>query len=404
MQAVLMVAGKSTRTYPLTLTRPKPLLPILNKPLIEHSLDQLYGLFDEVILIVGYRQEMIRARLGDRYRNMRLIYQEQKEQLGTGHAVLQARPHLKGRFVAMNGDDPFAHEDLEKLLQYPYAALAMEVPDPSAYGVCLVDHENNLLNMVEKPKEFLGNLANIGCYVFEPEVFDELAKAPLSIRGEIEIMDGFLPIARRQPFKIIPITGFWLPTGFAWDLLKHQEFFMKTMTESTMAGTLEPGGTIHGAVQVGSGTVIKAGTYIEGPVVIGRDCVIGPNAYVRGCTAIGDNVRIGQAVEIKNSVIMAHTNICHLSYVGDSVVGEGCNLGAGTITANVRHDGATVRSMIKDKLVSSGRAKLGAIFSDAVHTGIHTSIYPGRKLWPEQTTQPGEIVKHDVVPADWVWQ
>jgi bifunctional UDP-N-acetylglucosamine pyrophosphorylase/glucosamine-1-phosphate N-acetyltransferase len=376
----------------------------MNKPLIEHSLDQLYGLFDEVILIVGYRQEMIRERLGDRYRNMRLIYQEQKEQLGTGHAVLQARPHIKGRFVAMNGDDLFAHEDLEKLLQHPYAALAMEVPDPSAYGVCMVDKDYNLLNMVEKPKEFLGNLANIGCYVFEPEVFDELAKAPLSIRGEIEIMDGFLPISKRQPFKIIPITGFWLPTGYAWDLLKHQEFLMKAMKESVVEGTVEAGVVMHGPVQVGAGTIIKSGTYIEGPVVIGRDCVIGPNAYVRGCSAIGDNVRVGQAVEIKNSVVMAHANICHLSYVGDSVVGEGCNLGAGTITANVRHDEKPVPSLIKDKLVASGRTKLGAIFSDNVHTGIHTSIYPGRKLWPGQTTLPGQVVQHDVVPADWLWQ
>ncbi|NLP09488.1 NTP transferase domain-containing protein, partial [bacterium] len=151
MQAVLMVAGKSTRTFPLTLTRPKPLLPIMNRPLIEHSLDQLYGLFDEVILIVGYRQDMIRRVLGDQYRGMRLIYQEQREQKGTGHAVLQAQPHIRGRFVAMNGDDLFAHEDLALLQHYSYAALAKVVPDPSLYGVCVVDEENNLLNMVEKP-------------------------------------------------------------------------------------------------------------------------------------------------------------------------------------------------------------------------------------------------------------
>jgi len=86
MQAVMMVAGKSTRTYPLTLTRPKPLLPVANRPLICHSLDQMAGVFDEVILIVGYRQEMIRTLLGDEYRGIRLVYQEQKQQLGTGHA------------------------------------------------------------------------------------------------------------------------------------------------------------------------------------------------------------------------------------------------------------------------------------------------------------------------------
>lgn len=404
MQAVLMVAGKSTRTYPLTLTRPKPLLPILNRSLLYHGLDQLYGLFDEVILIVGYRQEMIQAALGDSYRGMRLIYQEQKEQKGTGHAVLQARPHIKGRFVAMNGDDLFAHEDLLRLLQHPYAALAKDVPDPSLYGVCLVDADHNLLNMVEKPKEFLGTLANIGCYIFEPDIFDELERAPLSIRGEIEIIDGLLPIARRRPFKILPITGFWLPTGFAWDLLAHQEFFMQTMSETVIAGTVEPGATLHGPVQVGQGTVIKAGSYIEGPAIIGKDCTIGPNCYIRSCTSIGDHVHIGQGVEIKNSIIMAHAWLCHLSYVGDSVVGERSNLGAGTITANFRHDAGTVRSTIKGRLVDTGRQKLGAIISDDVHTGIHTSIYPGRKIWPALHTLPGSVVDKDVMPADWLWQ
>jgi UDP-N-acetylglucosamine diphosphorylase / glucose-1-phosphate thymidylyltransferase / UDP-N-acetylgalactosamine diphosphorylase / glucosamine-1-phosphate N-acetyltransferase / galactosamine-1-phosphate N-acetyltransferase len=403
MQAVLMVAGKSTRTYPLTLTRPKPLLPILNRPLIEHSLDQLYGLFDEVILIVGYRQEMIHEALGDSYRGMRLLYQEQREQKGTGHAVLQAQPHIKGRFVAMNGDDLFAHQDLARLLQYPYAALAKEVPDPSQYGVCMVDKDNHLLNMVEKPKEFLGNLANIGCYIFEPEIFSELEHAPLSIRGEIEIMDGFLPIARRQPFKILPITGFWLPTGYAWDLLAHQEFLMRDMTGSDIKGVVEPGATLHGPVQVGKNTVIKAGSYIEGPVIIGEGCTIGPNCYIRGCTAIGNQVRVGQGVEIKNSIIMSHSYICHLSYVGDSVVGKDCNLGAGTITANFRHDAGSIRSAIKGKLVDSGRKKFGAILSDGVHTGIHTSIYPGRKLWPATCTLPGARVDRDISPAEWTW-
>jgi len=403
MQAVLMVAGKSTRTYPLTLTRPKPLLPIMNRPLIEHSLDQLYGLFDEVILIVGYRQDMIRQALGDQYRGMHLIYQEQKEQKGTGHAVLQARPHIKGRFVAMNGDDLFAHEDLALLQHHSYAALAKVVPDPSLYGVCMVDEENNLLNMVEKPTQFLGNLANIGCYIFEPEIFAELEKAPLSVRGEIEIMDGFLPIARRQPFKILAIRGFWLPTGYAWDLLAHQEYFMRRMSGQTVAGTVEPGATLTGPVLIGKGTVVRAGSYIEGPVIIGQNCSIGPNCHIRECSSIGDNVRVGQGVEIKNSIVMSNSLLCHLAYVGDSVVGENCNLGAGTVTANSRHDGGPIRSAIKGKLMDTGRTKLGAIISDSVHTGVHTSIYPGRKLWPGGHTLPASVGDRDLQPGDWTW-
>ena len=397
MQAVLMVAGKSTRTYPLTLTRPKPLLPIMNRPLIEHSLDQLAGLFDEVILITGYRKEMIEEALGDEYKGMHIIYQEQKEQLGTGHAVLQAKPHIKGKFVAMNGDDLFARVDLEKLVKMEYGALVKRAENPEIYGVYQVDENNKVLNLVEKPQEYIGDLVNIGCYVLQPEFMDELEVTPLSSRGEIEITSTILTIAQRQDFHVLPIEGFWLPTGYAWDLLRHQEFFMPGIKDSLVLGKIEDGAVIKGHVHIGKHTIVRSGAYIEGPVIIGKNCDIGPNCYIRPFTSIGDNCRIGNAVEIKNSVVMPNSFICHLSYVGDSVVGEGCNLGAGTITANMRHDKGEVRSQIKDALVPTGRDRLGAIFSDGAQTGIHTSVLPGRKLWPNVTTKPGQVVDEDIV-------
>ncbi len=402
MQAVLMVAGKSTRTYPLTLTRPKPLLPIVNRPLIEHSLDQLVGLFDEIIFITGYRKEMIEARLGENYRGMKLIYQEQKEQLGTGHAVLQAKPYIRDKFVAMNGDDLFARVDLEKLIHYDYAALAKRVDNPELYGVFEIDDNNRVLNLVEKPKEYIGDLANIGCYVLQPDFFNELEKTPLSERGEIEITSAVYSVAQQRDVYALAIEGFWLPTGFAWDLLNHQEFLMQNMqTENN--GIVEDGVTIKGAVAIGADTLIKPGVTIEGPVAIGKNCTIGPNSYIRPYTSIGDNCHIGQSVELKGSVIMPGCHIQHLSYIGDSVVGEGCNLGAGTITANHRHDDAIIKSEIKGVLIDTKRKKLGAIFSDGVQTGIHTSVYPGRKLWPNIQTRPGTIVQRDVVSDDFEW-
>jgi UDP-N-acetylglucosamine diphosphorylase / glucose-1-phosphate thymidylyltransferase / UDP-N-acetylgalactosamine diphosphorylase / glucosamine-1-phosphate N-acetyltransferase / galactosamine-1-phosphate N-acetyltransferase len=403
MQAVLMVAGKSTRTYPLTLTRPKPLLPIMNRALIRHSLDQLTGLFDQVIFITGYKKEAIEEELGDNYRGMQLVYQEQREQKGTGHAVLQAKEHITGKFVAMNGDDLFARQDIENLIKYDYAALAKRVPDPSLYGVFHVDEKNRVHKLVEKPKEYLGDLANIGGYVLQPDFFAELENTPLSERGEIEITSAVDAVAQRQDVYAMPIEGFWLPTGFAWDLLKHQEFLMQELSDSDIQGLVEEGATLKGSVQVGKGTVIKSGAYIEGPAIIGENCVIGPNCHIRKYTSIGDNCTIGQAVEIKNSLVMNSCHIQHLSYIGDSVVGEGCNIGAGTITANRRHDKARVHSTIKEKLVDSERAKFGAIFSDGVETGVHTTIYPGRKIWPNMTTLPGEIIKRDKMPDGFEW-
>ena len=142
---------------------------------------------------------------------------------------------------------------------------------------------------------------------------------------------------------------------------------------------------------------MKSGTYFEGPVIIGNNCTVGPNCYIRGCTTIADNCKIGQGVEIKNSIIMENTNICHLSYVGDSVIGSDVNLGAGFITANLRHDGKNVQSKVKGKLFDTKLEKLGAIVGDGVKTGINTAVLPGRKIWPGTHTQISEVVKEDIM-------
>ena len=153
---------------------------------------------------------------------------------------------------------------------------------------------------------------------------------------------------------------------------------------------------LNGTVAIGKGTVIRPGVVIDGPVIIGEDCTIGPNAWIRSYTAIGNGCRAGQGTEIKASILMDGARVPHLSYVGDSVLGEDVNFGCGTITANFRHDEGNHSSMVKGELVDTGRRKLGAIVGDGVHTGINTSIYPGRKLWPGTSTLPGEVVIRDI--------
>lgn len=397
MQAVILVAGKSTRTYPLTLTRPKPLLPIGGKTVIEYLLEQLDGLVDEVILIVGYRKEMIENELGNRWNNLKITYCEQKEQKGTGHAVLMAEPYIQDRFIAMNGDDNYDRIDIEQLMKYKYAALVRYEEDPSRFGVYHVDEQNRVLNLIEKPKEFVGNLTNVGCYIFDRSIFDIISNTPLSERGEIEITSSVLSLAKKTDFYVHPIQGFWLANGYPWDLLLSQAFFMNQLTQGEIKGNVEKNVHLKGFVSIDENTTIKSGTYIEGSVIIGKNCTVGPNSFIRGCTSIGDNCIIGHSVEIKNSIIMDQTNICHLSYIGDSVIGEGVNLGAGFITANLRHDGKNVLSLVKGKLYDTKLEKLGAIIADGVKTGVNTTVYPGRKIYPGKQTQIGQIVKYDLM-------
>lgn len=184
---------------------------------------------------------------------------------------------------------------------------------------------------------------------------------------------------------------------YPWDLLVVNEELVGALKEDSIYGEIRNGVTVDGRIVVGKGTVLLPGVYIEGNVIIGENCKVGPNCYFRGNTVIGDKCHIGQAVEIKNSILMNNISAGHLSYVGDSIIGANSNLGAGTITANLRHDGANQRSMINGKLVDTGRRKLGTITGDNVHTGIHTSIYPGRKIWPNMYTSPGEIVQKDIL-------
>ncbi len=392
IQAVIMAAGKSTRTWPLTLTRPKPLLKVMNKEIIKHNLDALQGLVSEVIIIVGFKKEMIINEIGLKYGKLKIRYVEQKEQLGTGHALKYVEKLVKNKFVVMGGDDIFSKKDIKACLKHKYAVLGRKVEDPSRFGVFVVIGKE-VKKIVEKPKKFISDIANTGLYVFDKSVFKYKLKK--SQRGEYEIVDYINALVKKEKVVCEKVKGHWLSIGYPWDLIEANGVLVSEIKKSDIKGKVEKNVVIKGNLKVGKGTEILSGTYIKGNVVIGENCNIGPNCYLRGDTSIGKGCHIGQAVEIKNSIIMDNAKVPHLSYVGDSVIGENSNLGAGTITANLKHDNKNVRSFVNNKIVDTGRRKFGAIIADNVHAGINTVIYPGRKIWPEVNTAPGEIVKKD---------
>ncbi|NWK55377.1 hypothetical protein HW115_07125 [Verrucomicrobiaceae bacterium N1E253] len=183
---------------------------------------------------------------------------------------------------------------------------------------------------------------------------------------------------------------------FPWQFIQVNEQIVSKLDQNNHSGDISPAAHIDGIVHLGKGSRILPGVVIEGNCVIGENCKIGPNCYLRGSTTIGDQCHIGQAVEIKNSIVGHGSSIGHLSYVGDSVIGNHVNFGAGTITSNLRHDGLNHRSTVKGSLIDTGRRKFGAIVGDGTHTGIHTAIYPGRKLGPNSSTRPNETVQRDL--------
>lgn len=391
IQAVIMAAGKSTRTWPLTLTKPKPLLKVMNKEIIKHNLDALQGLVSEVIIIVGFKKEMIIEEIGHKYGKLKIRYAEQKRQLGTGHALKYVEKLIKGKFIVMGGDDIFSKKDIKACLRHKYAVLGCKVEDPGRFGVFVVKGKE-VKKVVEKPKKFVSGIANAGLYVFDKSVFK--FKLRKSQRGEYEIVDYINALIKKERVVCEKVKGRWLFVGNPWDLIEANSVLVSEI-KNDIKGKVEKNVIVKGKLKAGKGTEILSGTYIKGNVIIGENCLIGPNCYLRGNTSIGNGCHIGQAVEIKNSVIMDNAKVPHLSYIGDSVVGENSNLGAGTITANLKHDNKNVRSVVKGKIVDTGRRKFGTIIADDVHTGINTTIYPGRKIWPGVSTLPGEIIDKD---------
>jgi UDP-N-acetylglucosamine diphosphorylase/glucosamine-1-phosphate N-acetyltransferase len=290
------------------------------------------------------------------------------------------------------GDNFYPREAIEDCMSYGISVLGQKVSKPEDHGVFLTEG-GFLKDIEEKPKDPKSDLANTGLYVFNERVFDIVRNLKPSPRGEYELTDALKEIMKMLRVRCFYTKG-WVSLVYPWHILELNQKLLAGM-KGEMQGEIEKNVTIKGNVHIGKLTAVKSGTYIEGPVFIGDNCTIGPNAYIRPDTTIGNNIRFRG--EVVNSVIMDGTTAKHACYIGHSVIGENCNIAAGTVTADFRHDGGNHFTVIKGKKVGTGLRKLGAFIGDSVNTGINTSIYPGRKIWPRLSTLPGEVVDKDKV-------
>lgn len=391
MQAIILAAGKGTRFLPLSETRPKPLFSIFGKSILEYNLDELDGLVSEVFIIVGYKKEMIMEKIGKKYGKMKITYIEDSKIEGTGSAAKLAYSRLEDRFLLLNGDDFYSKDDIKKAIDKFPSILVKEHENPSCFGV-IDEEEGYAKNITEKPIEPASNLVNAALYCLPKTIFEY--EAVKSSRGEYEFTDYIKKFIHEKRLHICE-ASFWVPASYPWDIFDAIPYLFKKQKKDKKV-KIEKGAVLNGEVIVKEGTVIKSGSYIEGPVYIGKDCIIGPNCFIRPGTVIEDGCRIGQSVEVKNSLIGKGTFASHLTYIGDSIIGENCNFGAGTIVANLRHDHGTIKTLINGGLIDTKRDKFGTIMGDNVKTGINTIIYPGRKIGANKSTLPGEKVEKDI--------
>ncbi|TFH12140.1 glucose-1-phosphate thymidylyltransferase [Candidatus Bathyarchaeota archaeon] len=405
MKAVILVAGKGTRLQPLTDNTPKPMLSVAGRPLLEWMILRVKEAgIHEMLLVTNYLEDQVKEYFKDgSAHGVKISYKTQKETLGTANAFYQAKDFVEdSEFMALYGDHYLAEGVLKRLREQHKAGevtvSSLLVDDPSQYGAFALEGDY-IKKVVEKPPKGKepSKYANVGIYIFQPNVFKYIEKTPLSPRKEYEITDTMQQMINDNiPHRKHDLEKEdWLDIGLAWNLLEANRRAMKDI-DFRIDGTVEDGARLHGQVWVKKGAKIRSGAYIEGPVVIGEDSDVGPNCYIRAGTCLGKRVRVGNACEIKNSVIGDDSHAAHLSYVGDSLIGKNCNLGAGTITANLRFDKSPIEVTIKGERLNSGLRKLGVIMGDNVQTGINVSIHPGVVIGSDSWISPGVTVQQDV--------
>lgn len=405
MKAVVLAAGRGERLWPLTETRPKHLLPIAGRTILERTIGALAkaGIRD-LVLVVNFQSSKIRAALADGKRlGCRITYVTQRRLRGTADALDSSREELAGEesFITVYGDDYYDEGAVTRFVsamrkrQGPMIATAQS-EDGSRFGTMSV--KSGIIHSIkEKVSDKNSGSVNAGLYFLDNSIFEPIRRTRKSIRDEFELTDSIQQmIDAGLQVRAFPLrTGEWVGLSYPWDLLEANRLVLAGHTPR-VDGTVEQGAHVDKKVVIEKDSVVKSGTYLEGPVLIGEGSTVGPNSYLRPFTSIGRNAKVGASCEVKNSIIMDNAKVPHLNYVGDSLLGENSSLGAGTITANLRFDEAPVKSTVKRMPVDSRRKKLGCVIGDNARTGVNVSLLPGVKVGAGAWIGPGVVVNKDV--------
>jgi len=404
LKALVLAAGEGTRLRPLTYNIPKPMLMVAGRPFLSHQIEALASVgVKDVYVLVGWKSNRVKEYLLEAFGDsLSIRFLDQKQRLGTAHAIGMAKKEMEEAFLCVNGDLVISPSDIAQMTELfkrkkKTILGAVTVDDPSRFGV-IEQEGGKMRRILEKPLQPPSNLINAGVSILTPDVFDFIERTSRSPRGEFEITDTLNMMADRMDVLVHQLTGEWIDVARPWDLLDANALLM-TMLSSSISGEVEGGVVIKGPVVVEKGAVVRAGSYIQGPAYISAGCDVGPNCYLRPSTCLGPKCRIGSAVEIKNSIVMAETKIPHHSYVGDSIIGERCNLGCGTKVANLRFDDTTVKVSTEGGLMDTGRRKLGVIMGDDVKTGINSMIDVGTVIYEHAYVGPGALASGMIGPG-----
>lgn len=373
MKAIVLAGGEGERMRPLTYTRPKAMLQVAGKPLVWHVLSNLKkARVTEAVVVVKYKKEQVVEYLEKEGLGMGLEFAVQGGKHGTAAAIEAAKGKAGEDFLVVAADniaDAEIYRDVIEKYDGRKTVALKKTDEPRRFGIGEVKG-GVLVGIEEKPEHPKGNLANASVYAFNKGIFEEIGALAPSPRGEYEITDLL------KGAHVVETEDFWMDVGYPWHLFRLNEYLLDRMEAN--AGTVE-NSTVRGKLIMEEGARV-ADSHVEGSAYVGAGSVVGPHALLKGHNSIGRNCEIGGSSTLKNSILFDNVKAKHLSYIGDSVVGEGVNFGSGTQIANYRFDAGNVNVLTDRGWVNSGRKKLGAVIGDNVKFGVLSCTMPGKLI------------------------
>jgi NDP-sugar pyrophosphorylase family protein len=378
MKAVILAAGEGSRLQPLTNHRPKPMLPVGNKPLLETVIEAVSTAgITEIILVAGYHRERIQNHFGDGNRwDVDITYAIQEKQLGTGHALLQAEPYIDSEFIALNGDRYIESQVIEDLIderrQSGQSCIAVtQVDMPNRFGVVELDGQT-VTKIVEKPP--LGTTSsrqiNAGVYAFGPEIFDSIRET--EIFGEQALTTTLQTQSEVRPLRAVSVTGLWGDVSYPWDLLLLNDYAVDQHRSKPDSETSQ------------SGHVASTATLYD-DFLLSENVTIHPGAVVLRGTSISENVSVGANAVVENAVVLPDATIGPGAVVRDCIIGANATVGPNstieggkaelTLDGEVHHD-----------------VEFGGLVGDYARLEGNVTVQPGTVIGEGVTVESGAVV------------
>jgi mannose-1-phosphate guanylyltransferase / phosphomannomutase len=374
VKAVIMAGGEGTRLRPLTSNQPKPMLPMANRPMMEHVVRLLrtHGITD-IVVTVGFMASAIRNYFGDGSElGVRMVYATEETPLGTAGSVLNAREELEERFLVISGD-VLTDVDLQSIVDFhetkgAMATLALyRVPNPLEFGIVIVQENGQIDRFLEKPGwgQVFSDTINTGIYVLEPEIFEFIApEGSADFAGEV--FPAVLEAGR--PLFGCVAEGYWEDVGTTEAYLRaHQDILDERVRVEIEGFALRPG------VWLGRASTVDPEATVEGPAIIGDNCAIGAGAVLGEYSVVGPNVRIAEGAEIRRSVLLNNGYLGAGARVEGAVIGRSCDLRQGA------------------------RCEPGAVLGEGCLIGAQAEIRPGVKVFPFKTVETGATINSSIV-------